>query len=123
MGESLTVNNAQQRRPDRGAAMDQFLVRIGWAGAERRMLAADASFRHYARVRYNDTVAVLMDAPPPWEDVRPFQSITAQLAQFGLSAPTIIAADPDEGFLLLEDLGDQSFTKLLKANPEKEHEI
>lgn len=111
------------KRPDRSAEMDQFLTRIGWAGATRRMLAGDASFRRYERVHHENVIAVLMDAPPPWEDVRPFASVTAQLAQFGMSVPQILAADEAEGFLLLEDLGDASFTRLLREHPEREREI
>ena len=112
-----------QSRPERGDAMDQFLIRIGWEGAKRTMLAGDASFRRYERVHHKNIVAVLMDAPPPWEDVRPFQAITTHLAAFGLSVPNIIAADETEGFLLLEDLGDHSFTRLLRAEPAREAEL
>jgi aminoglycoside/choline kinase family phosphotransferase len=110
-------------RPERGEAMDAFLARVGWAGAKRSMLAGDASFRRYERVEYNGTIAVLMDAPPPWEDVRPFLSVTALLAHCGVSVPHIIAQDEVEGFLLLEDLGDLSFSRLLRAEPERESEI
>jgi aminoglycoside/choline kinase family phosphotransferase len=121
--EERLVKQNEKTRPDRGEAMDAFLHRVGWIGAKRQMLAGDASFRRYERVHHNNAVAVLMDAPPPWEDVRPFQSITAQLAEFGLSVPTILAADEEAGFLLLEDLGDLSFTKLLLNNPGREREI
>lgn len=107
-------------RPDRSPEMDAFLSRVGWQGAQRKMLAGDASFRRYERVSHQNTVAVLMDAPPPWEDVRPFVSVTKQLAQFGLSVPDILAADEESGFLLLEDLGDLSFTRLLAADSARE---
>lgn len=117
------MTSLPKQRPDRGKEMDQFLQRIGWVGAERSVLAGDASFRRYERVRHNNVVAVLMDAPPPWEDVRPFLAVTRQLAACGLSVPNVIAADEDGGFLLLEDLGDQSFTKLLQQNPAREREI
>jgi aminoglycoside/choline kinase family phosphotransferase len=115
--------NVTAHRPDRGAEMDRFLARIGWHGAVRSMLAGDASFRRYERVHHQNTIAVLMDAPPPWEDVRPFLAVTEHLKNFGLSVPTILAADEAEGFLLLEDLGDHSFTKLLKAQPSREREL
>ncbi len=111
------------KRPDRSVEMDRFLARIGWEGATRRMLAGDASFRRYERVQHGDVIAVLMDAPPPWEDVRPFTAVTRQLAQFGMSVPRILAADADEGFLLLEDLGDASFSRLLQQHPTREREI
>lgn len=115
--------NATLKRPDRSVEMDAFLTRIGKAGAERRMLAGDASFRRYERVHHNGAIMVLMDAPPPWEDVRPFQKVTGQLAQLGVSVPNILAADETLGFLLLEDFGDLSFTRLLKAEPERELEL
>ncbi|MFZ4541344.1 MAG: aminoglycoside phosphotransferase family protein [Rickettsiales bacterium] len=114
---------AIKTRPERGDAMDEFLNRIGWKGAERRMLAGDASFRRYERVHFDDRIAVLMDAPPPWEDVRPFIAVTDVLGQCGVTVPTIIAQDEGQGFLLLEDLGDVSFTRLLKAEPKRESEI
>lgn len=110
-------------RPDRSKEMDQFLHRTGWHGATRAMLAGDASFRRYERVRWNDTIAVLMDAPPPWEDVRPFVAVTELLTTSGVSVPAILAADADEGFLLLEDLGDSIYTRLLKADATRETEF
>ena len=110
-------------RPERGPQMDAFLSRIGWEGAVRRMLAGDASFRRYERVEWQGRIAVLMDAPPPWEDVRPFIAVTKHLEACGASVPGIIAADEAEGFLLLEDLGDASFTRLLKADAARELEL
>ncbi len=99
----------------RSEAIDGFLARSGWAGAVRAPLAQDASFRRYERVRSGARKAVLMDAPPAHEDVRPFLRIARRLAEIGLSAPRILAEDAAEGFLLLEDLGDATFTRLLRA--------
>ena len=117
------MSPTHKHRPDRGAEMDQFLATIGWKGAARRMLAGDASFRRYERVHHNNVIAVLMDAPPPFEDVRPFQQVTQQLSAFGISVPEILAADDAQGFLLLEDFGDASFTRLLREHPARETEI
>lgn len=100
---------------DRTRAADDFLAGAGWAGAERRMLADDASFRHYERVTLQGRRAVLMDAPPEREDVRPFVRVARILHALGLSAPGILAEDPEAGFLLLEDLGDDTFTRVLAA--------
>lgn len=110
-------------RPDRSALMDEFLSRIGWQDATRRMLAGDASFRRYERVHFGERIAVLMDAPPPWEDVRPFMAVTQLLAGCDVTVPSIIAADEAQGFLLLEDLGDGSFTRLLRAEPAREQAL
>lgn len=99
----------------REALIRDFLSRHGWDDAERRPLADDASFRRYDRLRRNDDRAVLMDAPPPQEDVRPFVSIAGRLRALGFSAPAVIASDVPAGLLLLEDLGDATFTRILAA--------
>jgi aminoglycoside/choline kinase family phosphotransferase len=100
---------------ERSEAIAEFLTRAGWGNATRRPLAGDASFRRYDRITMGDTVAVLMDAPPPKEDVRPFVRITNHLQGLGYSVPTILAEDHDAGLLLLEDLGDTTYTRALKS--------
>lgn len=99
----------------RSTLIDAFLAEHGWAGAMRALLAGDASFRHYERLTLPDKSAVLMDAPPPQEDVRPFVTIARHLLGQGLSAPEIIAADEENGLLLLEDLGDDTYTRMLEG--------
>lgn len=98
---------------DRLALHAPFLERAGRSGADVSLLAGDASFRKYYRVRQADEITVLMDAPPPQEDVRPFVRIARHLRSLGLSAPEILAEDTGDGFLLLEDLGDATYTRLL----------
>jgi len=100
----------------RAALSQTFLNQAGWGDAERRPLAGDASFRRYERLHHNGITAVLMDAPPPQEDVRPFIRMTRWLVAQGLSAPRILAEDASHGFLLLEDLGDDLYSRLLRAN-------
>jgi len=92
-----------------------FLANAGWAGAAVDVLAADASFRSYYRVRLNERHCVLMDAPPPEEDIRPFVTVARYLGQLGFSAPKILAEDARRGFLLLEDLGDDTYTRVFAA--------
>ena len=99
----------------RRLAADAFLRAHGWQDARRWPLAGDASFRRYQRLEGPRGRAVLMDAPPPAEDVRPFAAIARHLAALGLSAPRLLAGDDRAGFLLLEDLGDDVFTRLLAA--------
>jgi len=99
----------------RDALLADFLGKAGWGAADRKVLAADASFRRYDRLTLQGRPAVLMDAPPPKEDVRPFLRIARHLLGLGYSAPAILAADEEAGFLLLEDLGDATFTRLLTA--------
>lgn len=102
------------------ARRDQFLNIAGWGTANIKLLAGDASFRHYDRLTMDARTAVLMDAPPPMEDVRPFVRIGRLLKELGFSAPHIHAEDPDAGFLLLEDLGDQTYTRELDGGGDAE---
>lgn len=97
----------------REALIREFLSRHGWGEADRRPLADDASFRRYDRLRRDGERAVLMDAPPPKEDVRPFVAIAERLRALGFSAPDVMASDVPAGLLLLEDLGDTTFTRAL----------
>ena len=90
-----------------------FAERAGWGDAARQPLAGDASARRYERLALGAATAVLMDAPPPREDVGPFLRIAHLLRGMGYSAPEILAADEALGFVLLEDLGDDSFAALL----------
>ena len=101
--------------PERSLRIADFLTSAGWSRAETQPLAGDASFRRYHRVTRDGARAVLMDAPPDREDVRPFVRMARHLLGLGLSAPSILASDEASGLLLLEDFGDDTFTRLLSA--------
>lgn len=99
--------------PNRETRIARFLAAHGWGAADRRRLAGDASYRHYDRLEGSGRRAVLMDAPPPQEDVRPYVAVAELLRNMGYSAPRILAADAEHGLLLLEDFGDDTYTRLL----------
>lgn len=94
---------------------DDFLAAHGFGAARRVALPSDASFRRYVRLQDGPRPALLMDAPPPQEDVRPFLHVGAHLARTGLAAPEVIATDPAQGFVLIEDLGPHSMAQALDA--------
>jgi aminoglycoside/choline kinase family phosphotransferase len=98
---------------DRASLLDAFLVRAGVGGAARMPIPGDASFRRYVRLSRGAARWIAMDAPPPAEDVRPFVLVARHLRALGLSAPEVLAVDEAQGFLLLEDLGDDTFTRVL----------
>lgn len=100
---------------DRERSKGAFLRANGWEGARLTFLAGDASNRRYERITHPDgRIAVLMDAPPEkGEDIRPFTTMADHLCARGLSAPRLFARDPDAGWLLLEDLGDALFARVL----------
>ena len=90
-----------------------FLDKNGWGQANRVLLAADASFRHYDRLSQNGQTMILMDAPAP-ENPRQFVLVDEMLQQAGVCAPKVYATDYTDGFVLLEDFGDDTFTKLIQ---------
>lgn len=89
-----------------------FLAQAGFGAARLDPLPSDASARRYTRLHGGPRPALLMEAPPP-ENTRPFIAIAGHILGIGLSAPEIIAADPDQGLVLLEDFGDATHTALL----------
>ncbi len=105
---------------ERAELIAGFLAASGWGHASRRTLAGDASFRRYDRLEAPPFRAVLMDAPPPQEDVRPFLAVARLLRGLGLSAPGILAEDVAAGLLLLEDFGDATYTRLLAQGAAEE---
>ena len=105
------------------ASAPEFLDRAGWGGAVITPLAGDASFRRYFRIMGAEGNAVLMDAPPPHEDTRPFLAVADHLHQFGFAAPRILARDTDAGLVLLEDFGDDRMREVLDADPSREDAI
>jgi hypothetical protein len=105
---------------DRQTLITGFLRDCGWDDANLTLLAGDASNRRYDRLTRRDGVtAILMDAPASrGEDVRPFVKIARHLSQQGLSAPAILQEDPANGLLLIEDLGDDLFARLMIRAPD-----
>jgi len=100
-----------------------FLAASGWEGAEILPLAGDASFRRYFRIVHGERSAVLMDAPPPHEDPRPFIAVAEWLVGTGLSAPEILARDLEKGLLLLGDFGSARLKEVLDTDSEREREL
>ena len=106
------------------ATAPAFLATCGWDGARIEPLAGDASFRRYFRIVHDDgRRAVLMDAPPPHEDPRPYIAVAEWLGQIGLAAPQILARDLDHGLLLLDDLGNDRLRERLDADGDREAEL
>lgn len=101
--------NSARRDAERRA----FLASQSLRDAAIEALVPDASFRRYFRLRSGARRLMLMDAPPPAERVAPFVAIAQHLQSLGLRAPAIYAADLATGFVLLEDFGDDTYTRLL----------
>lgn len=90
--------------------------RHGLDPATVRAASADASFRRYFRVdaRAGGASFIVMDAPPPHEDVRPFVQVAGLIQGAGLHGPRVLAQDTEQGFLLLDDLGSTLYLDALR---------
>jgi aminoglycoside/choline kinase family phosphotransferase len=105
-------------RVDRMAAARQFIAESGYSEAVRTRLAGDASTRSYERLVLGDRRVLLMNSPvrgdKPYsaiahlaDNVVPFVAMANGLQQCGFSAPAVYHADLEQGFLIIEDLGDE----------------
>lgn len=101
----MTQLNEQQARKflERNSITDYKIVKV----------AGDASFRSYYRILSSEQQWILMFAPPQFEDIKPFVKVDKFLVEQKFSAPKIFDLDEIEGFILLEDFGDDTYTKVL----------
>lgn len=140
----MTILHADEK--SRAAERDDFITHGGWGEAERIVFPGDASTRSYQRLKHNGRSAILMDAPaaaeapacPPESSpaereglgynalarlagprLEAFGGIAKALTERGFSAPQILEADLERGFLLIEDLGDDLFARII---PRDAHE-
>lgn len=90
----------------------------GWGAVPPATLTAassDASFRRYFRWEGAGQSLIVMDAPPPQENCKPFVDIAFLLAKSGINVPKIYAEDLERGFLLLNDLGNQTYLDVIDS--------
>ena len=73
---------------------------------EVRVASSDASFRRYFRIHVGESSYIAMDAPPSRYDAHTYMRVSARFWQIGLNVPRVLHSDPEQGFLLLTDLGD-----------------
>jgi len=92
---------------------------LGLQIATLRPASADASFRRYFRIDAGGTTGgtlIAMDAPTAQEDSRPYVKVAGLLHDAGLNAPRILAQDLGQGFLLLTDLGTDTYLNVLRED-------
>ena len=90
----------------------------GWGAIPPATLTAassDASFRRYFRWEGEGRTFIVMDAPPPQENCKPFVDIAHLLSKSGINVPKIYAEDLSQGFLLLNDLGRKTYLDVIDA--------
>jgi N-acetylmuramate 1-kinase len=104
---------------ERQAAFERWLAPLaatqGWLPPSLRVASADASMRRYLRIDGpGGRSAIVMDAPPALIDSRPFLAMAARITAAGLHAPQVLAADAEQGFVLLSDLGTRPYLDALR---------
>lgn len=100
--------------------LNAFLQSSGWGDAEIDAIPGDASFRRYFRIKRGADKAMLMHAPPPHEDPVPFLNVADWLSQNDQRAPHILASQAEQGWVLLEDFGDDRMRDWLDDHPDGE---
>ncbi|MFT3931839.1 MAG: phosphotransferase [Spongiibacteraceae bacterium] len=75
--------------------------------------SADASFRRYFRLHLKNESLIVMDASAETASCAPFIRIAKLLASGGVHVPHIIAAEPERGWMVLSDLGTQTYLDVL----------
>ncbi len=102
---------------------DRSAARLAWARSvldapalTLEPASSDASFRSYWRTRHEGESWIVMDSPPALEDPRPWLAIGERLAAAGLHVPAVRAKDLDQGFLLIEDLGNRLYLSELNEH-------
>ncbi|AMD44852.1 phosphotransferase [Bordetella holmesii] len=113
----LAALNSPQTDP-RLASLHAWLATLpsdlGLQPATLAPVSGDASFRRYFRLQAAGRSLILMDAPPPHEDIRPFVHVDGVLAAAGVNVPAIVAQDSTQGVLLLSDLGEKNYTQRIR---------
>ncbi|MXO57196.1 aminoglycoside phosphotransferase family protein [Pontixanthobacter gangjinensis] len=102
------------------AGIDSFLKSAGWVDASIDPIPGDASFRRYFRITASERKAMLMFAPPPEEDPQPFLHVAKWLNENDQRAPEIYAEDATQGWVLIEDFGNDRMRDWLDDNPQGE---
>lgn len=109
-------------KPIRESAKKTFLENNDLGIEERIKLKNDASHRTYERLKLKSGKSIiLMDAPPEKEKITDFIEISHFLRQNNFSAPEVLAKDIENGFMLLEDFGDDSYSRILKNKEQYSH--
>lgn len=125
---SLALPKIQEWFDARRSMRDDFLARTGWDKAHLSAVGEDSAFRRYFRLKAADgRSAILMEAVPdgsayvtPGHNMKDFIRISKYMRGLGLSAPDIFEADIEEGYLLLDDFGSNSFKMALDAGVNRE---
>lgn len=111
--------DSQTQNATRLAKLQQWLAslpgELGLAPDTMAPASSDASFRRYFRIAAQQGCLIVMDAPPPQENCAPFLDVTQRLSEAGVTVPKVLGCDLEQGFMLLTDLGRQTYYDRIQA--------
>ncbi len=107
------IQDASPRMQALAAWLQPLLASEGVSDYQLTPASEDASFRRYFRITTPSGTRIVMDAPTALEDCRPFIKVAGLMGDAGVRAPKVLAADLSQGFLLLTDLGRQTYLDVL----------
>ena len=111
----------QDRQQERREWLQSISECYGLDVSGEKPASSDAGFRSYFRVPAADgKTFIVMDAPPAHEDVRPFIRVTSLFEKAALTVPHIYEQNIEKGFLLLSDLGKETYLDVLNENNARE---
>lgn len=106
---------------DRNAIVENFVANSPWHNWVCAPIAGDASARRYLRLTSGSDTVILMDAPlENDEETQPFVELANFLNARGYAAPEVLAHNPEQGIIILSDLGEIDFAQWLLAKPADE---
>ncbi len=111
------LNHSDLSKQDK---IHKFIINAGFEQFRVEAILGDASNREYYRIITLNNSFILMDDSADFDSLQPFINMDNLLLTNGIRAPIIIASDIEKGLLLLEDFGNDSYTKYLIKHPEDE---
>lgn len=114
------MQNVSETADQRLVQLEAWLADLGIGHDGLEPASSDASFRRYFRLRTPQGSRIVMDAPPPQEDCRPFVRVAGMMRSAGLHVPEVLAQDLECGFLLLSDLGRHTYLDVLSEGNARE---
>ena len=93
--------------------IEAWIESLGYCDYKMEVVSADASYRKYYRLILKDKTFVVMDSSMQVESIYPFIDVSVRLLKSSVQIPRVYSQNLQDGYLLLEDLGDTHLINIL----------
>lgn len=93
--------------------IEAWIESLGYCDYKMEVVSADASYRKYYRLILKDKTFVVMDSSIQLESIYPFIDVSVRLLKSSVQIPRVYSQNLQDGYLLLEDLGDTHLINIL----------